>query len=613
MKKFVYSFILILSMAVFVSCSTDSVLDPIVEPNTNTDNEIETELVPMEEVVLNIGKNTSSSRYVYMPRQGGGFDIEWKLGDKISLLYNKQDVSETVWKAVNLELVESEDGETLAFKGKVPANYTGEYVGVYPAMDPTSDGEQPYNVHAGKVYRDIEDGKSAIVQYFEDKISITPQLQVNDNDIRHIDALDYSVTNCSFKCVDTSKGKMMKTEEVDRILFKHVFAYAKMTISKSKLPRGAYPIGVSLAGYWGVENNDTVEYALRLQGKFEGDKLTFWMVIPEGEVAAGGQLKFTVYAVPMREEFTLTLANGHKATSGLSKDETTVYVYNIDTWTPKRVRSLFYAWGNLDGYDSRVDPHVFTNNNCGFYRKDANSVNTYLPGFTSAKTDIKDGEKSFAGLYINTPMNIGPNESDPANIGQPMGIGDPAAYYSNGLLHTPTKSEWEELIALAGTHAYGNPTKYNGCGQGELANRANGHDTDCWVAEDKNGQPIMNVAGLYKGDSNIENSARKLYAWRIYPRWAKELSDPFIKLVITGCNYYGGWGGYADTRYWASTMDGANNGYSILLNKGSIAEQVTSQDKHNGYLIVGITDINDFISPTHPNPCKLWDMWHPNN
>ncbi|MCF0193463.1 MAG: hypothetical protein HUK05_08680, partial [Prevotella sp.] len=469
-------------MAVFVSCSTETVIDPIV--------------VPMADVTLNVTNEEGSSRYIYLPTQNGGFQVDWSVGDKITLLYNKHNGTETVWKAVNLELITNNGDGNVVFSGKVPADYGGTYIGVYPAMNPKADGNQPYEVKAGKVYNDIQGGKSAIVQYFTDILKNTQQVQVNDNDMRHVEALDYQVTNCEFKCVENNGNRVLRNATMEPITFKHVFSFAKMSISKSKLPRGAYPIGISLAGYWGSYGTPVkdVEYSVLLEGNFQNnsDKLTFWMVMPEGKLDPGKSLKFTVYALPMREEFTFAIAKGHTVISGIDNVKAKVYNYDIDKFTPSHVQSLFYAWGNLDGYDSRVDPHKFSVNNCGLKGKKEYDIERYLKGFTAEKTGILDGKFSFAGLLDPKPKNIGNVwANDPANIGQPLGIGDPAAYWSNGVLHTPTKTEWEKLLNLAGINGSGNPIKdYHNTATGELANRVGGHDTDFWVAEDKDGQPI---------------------------------------------------------------------------------------------------------------------------
>ena len=639
MKKYILSILFAVPMMLMTSCSDDNITAH-VEP-TNSESE---KMIPVTLVVT----GNDQSRTTVTPTTANGLKVEWKEGDYISLIYDmyngkKTDGSgdlETSWQVVNLKYKKKTGSNQFDFEGTIPESALGKTLTpVYPALDKTETSgpsiDTVYTLPAGKVYfndNDLTTGKYAIQKYFEDHLTqkVAVQTQKGNNNTEHLAKLDCMIAT---QVKLTKEGaKIDHDVQGNSITFNHCFPFLHITLDPDKMVKGVYPIGIGVQGLWGSKEIDgpngtkiTVynEYQLVLKEFTGNDKtIDLWMAVPSGSAKTGERLSVVYYTLSMQETFYATLAQDYKIEAGTQLAAKTpgadfqVYPLDVNKFTNGSVYGMFYSWGNLDGYDPRVDDHWYTDNNCGFKYKSASAIDDVFTWGRQnpAGSFVNNGYQanSWAGIYNSESLNLNPGKKDPGDIepGQPMGVGDPAAYWSNKKLHVPTADEMKELIYMQGTEDMNaNPKEavYERAAQNTIFARSNGHTTCFWVAENADGKPEMTWRNDFAANSKSAGKYTRISGWRLYPIWAKDLSDPYLYFPMLGTTYYAP--ASADpwkkneTRFWTSTMDN-NQGVAVLFQNGNLPDQgnISAQDSKNAYLVVGIRDIKYFTDPNYSGP-----------
>ena len=635
MKKSIFSILFAVPMMLMTSCSNDNITDPVEPTNPESDK-----MIPITLLV----SNESASRTKLTPNASGALDVKWNDGDMISLIYDKgtSSTGKTTWKVVNLKLTGTTADGKLKFDGAIPETaYDKELTPMYPTLDkiqPTPSHGTVYTHEADGKYdddTDLETGFSAINKYLNHVLDgkAKVQTQNGDNNTDHLAGLDCLIANNPVKVTENSDKTINWDTNGKEITFEHAFAFLKITMNPKYMMKGVYPIGLGVQGFWGQETdkygrNFKKEYTLSLKGFKEGmtGDFTLWMMVPGGSILKDQEISFVYYTLSAQEWFTNKIPADWKIETGIQTAKRTqksgqpaiIQPFNISQWTPSGIKGMFYAWGNLDGYDPRVDNHFFTDNNNGFKEMSMSNIESYFSPIYGSGCFINNkiggtNSYSWAGLYNSAPQDIhkGTIEGD-IHPGQPLGVGDPAAFWSNGLLHVPTAAEFNELIAMQGVNdpARQFTYKYYTMAQGTEFENKNGHTTSFWVAEDESGVAHLN----WKNNTDASSSTlKRISAWRIYPCWAKRLTDPYVSLPMLGMTFYAPadrnnpWN-YGATRYWSSSTDnnqsGASGKAAIFSNSGlpDVSSGVTAQDSKGAYLVFGIRSIEYFTDSNYSGP-----------
>ncbi|MCF0208134.1 MAG: hypothetical protein HUK07_01680, partial [Bacteroidaceae bacterium] len=588
MKKIIFGLTLATSMAFIASCSNETMNDSAASEATAQ--------CGMKEISL-ITSNPdggSQSRHA-LERDGDNLKkTKWEAGDTISLVYNMDNSgSTTKWQAVNLVYTETVE-DNHRFTGKIPENYNGTFLAVYPALD-SRDGKpslnKEYTFDAKSKFTD-SNGKLAIHKYFESVISerTTKQKQVGNNNSDHLAKLDYMIADQEIQC-NNNDGVITLTKGDKHVVWKHAFTFYRIFASARSMRKGTYTYSFNIWGLWSNADSElkaNPSFTVDLEGFNEAinknEDLVIWMVAPSAKVPAGTKVCAFFTSLNTQEGFDINtqqeqrdMAKETEYHSGVF-DEGSFTIYNLDFRKTEpehhQIFGMFYAWGNLDGYDVRKDDHWYTNNNNGFKNCSNREVEQYLPGYTKGW----NGEPNcWAGLYNPTPLNIKPQGQDPHDLkpfAQPLGVGDPVAYQTNGKMHVPSSREMNALLCLQGDiwwdrNCNPNPARINAlpgrrdqqqlrqlaqCVSKELSknpvfNNVNGHKTGFWVAEDAKGQPHLNWS--------CNQNGQIIAGWRLYPSNAKSLDDEYILLPMIGTSFYeplkNAYWNINETRFWTSS------------------------------------------------------------
>ena len=588
--------------------------------------------------------STSKSRHTLDPT-GDGLKHRWEYGDTISLIYNMDNSgSKTKWQAVNLVYVETIENNH-KFIGKVPENYDGTFRAIYPALD-SHNGEPSYGVvythEADGKYTDSAD-KSAIHKYFDSLLGKhnQVQVQVGNNNTRHLVKNDFLLVDKEIRwqkkgdLIDLTKGGL-------DLVWKHTNVFLKFLLSPKYMLKGTLPIGIGIQGFWGNEDNDPQvkkEYNVAIQdpnNDFENtNDIIIYMLVPTGHVKAGKEVHLIYYTINSQQWFKKVAPDDSQLKCGVEETgDFPIYNFNFRDIKPEETKGMFYAWGTLDGYDVRVD-NWSTNYSKGFKNCSHAEIENYLPGY---KNGWNGETNCWAGIYNANPMNISPDGTDTHNLKtyeQPIGVGDPATYWSKGKLHVPSSIEMNALLCLQGDIQWNKnntptpvtklPSFKDQSGLQQLAQcvskelethpifrNKNGHKTGFWVAIDKNGEPRLN----WSCDEDAKNDGmERIYGWRIYSSNSYNLSDPYVLLPMHGTPFNNPneasknqWN-YNETCFWtSSSATGADaKGEALTFKNGAIADWhdgVGVKDANGAYLVFGITDIKDYLCPNVYRPTE---------